>query len=56
MASARTQVYLSDEQRSKLDLLMKREKKSLAHLIREAVDDYLAKAVPDTDEAAISPS
>lgn len=56
MASARTQVYLSDEQRAKLDLLMKREKKSLAHLIREAVDAYLAQALPDPDEAAISPT
>jgi len=41
MASTRTQIYLTKEQRAKLDALAKREDKTLAELIREAVDRYL---------------
>lgn len=41
MAATRTQIYLTKEQRAKLDALGKREKKTLAQLIREAVDRYL---------------
>jgi len=41
MASTRTQIYLTKEQRAKLDALAKREEKTLAELIREAVDRYL---------------
>jgi metal-responsive CopG/Arc/MetJ family transcriptional regulator len=41
MASTRTQIYLTREQRAKLDALAKREDKSLAEVIREAVDRYL---------------
>ena len=41
MASTRTQIYLTREQRAKLDALAKREEKTLAELIREAVDRYL---------------
>ena len=41
MAATRTQIYLTKEQRAKLDALGKREDKTLAELIREAVDRYL---------------
>ncbi|HLB63046.1 MAG TPA: CopG family transcriptional regulator [Actinomycetota bacterium] len=41
MASTRTQIYLTKEQRAMLDALAKREEKTLAELIREAVDRYL---------------
>ena len=41
VASMRTQVYLTADQRKRLDELTKREGKSLAQLIREAVDGYL---------------
>jgi predicted DNA-binding protein len=41
MASTRTQIYLTAEQRKRLDELAKREGKSLAELIRAAVDRYL---------------
>ena len=50
MASTRTQIYLTKEQRAKLDALAKREDKSLAELIREAVDRFLDEAPPDRDE------
>jgi predicted DNA-binding protein len=51
MPSLRTQIYLTSEQRTRLDALRRREHRSLAELIRAAIDDYLAKAVPDTREA-----
>ena len=41
VASTRTQIYLTKEQRKRLDELGKREGKTLAHLIRDAVDQYL---------------
>ena len=41
MAATRTQIYLTKEQRAKLDALGQREDKTLAQLIREAVDRYL---------------
>lgn len=41
MATTRTQIYLTKEQRAKLDAKAKREEKTLAELIREAVDRYL---------------
>ena len=50
MASTRTQIYLTKEQRAKLDALAKREEKTLAELIREAVDRYLEKEPQDRDE------
>ena len=44
MASTRTQIYLTAEQRERLDELAKRERKTLAQLIREAVDRFLQEA------------
>ena len=41
MVTTRTQIYLTKEQRAKLDALCRREEKTLAELIREAVDRYL---------------
>ena len=41
MAALRTQIYLSEEQRRRLDLLRRARGDSLAELIRTAVDDYL---------------
>jgi predicted DNA-binding protein len=43
MASTRTQIYLSDEQRRRLDERGRHEGRSLASLIREAVDAYLVE-------------
>jgi Ribbon-helix-helix protein, copG family len=49
MSATRTQVYFTEEQRRRLDALAKREGKTLAAVVREAVDAYLAEAPPDLD-------
>ena len=49
--ATRTQVYLSQEQRARLDELVRRRGGSLAELIREAVDAYLAASGPGAAEA-----
>lgn len=49
--SSRTQIYLTDEQRLRLDELARREERSLAELIRDAVDLFLAEVAPDPDAA-----
>jgi Ribbon-helix-helix domain len=51
MPSIRTQIYLTDEQRSQLDLRGRRTGAPLARMIREAVDAYLADDRPDTQAA-----
>ncbi len=42
MASIRTQIYLTAEQRRRLDERRRKERRPLAELIREALDAYLA--------------
>jgi hypothetical protein len=42
MSATRTQVYLRADQRRRLDERARREGSTLAHVIREAVDMYLA--------------
>lgn len=42
----RTQVYLTQEQRQRLAELGRLEDRSMAELVREAIDDYLG-AAPD---------
>jgi len=51
MSATRTQIYLTAEQRKKLDVRGRREDKTLAQLIREAVDQYLENEIGDPDEA-----
>ena len=51
MAATRTQIYLTQEQRERLDALARRDERSLAELIREAVDDYLQQTAPDPARA-----
>lgn len=41
MAATRTQIYLTEEQRARIDALRGREGKSLAQIMREALDSYL---------------
>jgi len=43
MSATRTQVYFTEEQRRKLDARARREGKTLAELVREAVDAYVAE-------------
>ncbi len=43
MSSTRTQVYLTAEQRRKLDSRRTRERKTLAAVVRDAIDAYVGK-------------
>lgn len=43
MGATRTQIYLTAEQRRKLDARRKREGKTLAAVIRDAIDAYLER-------------
>lgn len=51
MASTRTQIYLTDDQRRRLDAKGRLTGAPLARMIREAVDVYLADDRPDPDAA-----
>lgn len=51
MPSTRTQIYLTEEQRRRLDARGRRTGAPMARMIREAVDAYLADDRPDTDAA-----
>ncbi len=46
MSATRTQVYFTAEQRRTLDELAKREGKTLAAVVREAVDAYVSRDPP----------
>jgi predicted DNA-binding protein len=50
MAATRTQVYLTEEQRRRLDERSRSDGRSLASVVREAIDAYLA-ATPDASAA-----
>lgn len=43
MAATRTQIYLTKKQRQQLDARRKREGKTLAAVVRDAVDAYLIR-------------
>jgi len=49
MSATRTQVYFTEDQRRRLDALAKREGKTLAGVVREAVDAYVPQASPDLE-------
>lgn len=49
MSATRTQVYLTAEQRAGLDQRARVERKTMAHVIREAVDTYLAGDLDDLE-------
>jgi hypothetical protein len=51
MGSTRTQIYLTDDQRRRLDARGRRTGAPMARLIREAVDAYLADDQADVDAA-----
>ncbi|HET7701316.1 MAG TPA: ribbon-helix-helix domain-containing protein [Candidatus Limnocylindria bacterium] len=54
MGATRTQIYLTAEQRRKLDARRKREGKTLAAAIREAVDAYLDGPDAETTKAILA--
>ncbi len=49
MSATRTQVYFTEEQRRRLDAVAKREGKTLAQVVREAVDAHVDQAPPELD-------
>ena len=49
MTSTRTQIYLTERQRRRLDERQRREGKSLAAVVREAIDAYLTEPTDDVD-------
>lgn len=51
MAATRTQIYLSAEQRKRLDALARQRRQSLAAIVREAVDTYLEGSTTDAKVA-----
>ena len=51
MVSTRTQIYIREDQRRRLDALRLQHGVSLAALIRGAIDAYLAGAAPDPQDA-----
>ncbi|MBA3690348.1 MAG: ribbon-helix-helix protein, CopG family [Actinobacteria bacterium] len=51
MASTRTQVYLTADQRRGLDEVARREGKAMAEVVRDAVDAYLSVAPLAAEQA-----
>ena len=51
MTATRTQIYLTERQRRLLDERQRREGKSMAALVREAIDAYVGEPKPDIDAA-----
>ncbi len=49
--SQRTQIYLSGEQRAKIDQRMRRDGVSLASVVREALERYLVEEPVDVESA-----
>jgi hypothetical protein len=43
----RTQIYLTENQRQRIDQIVAAEGVSMADVVRRALDSYLAAAVPD---------
>lgn len=53
MPALRTQIYLTREERRKLDARRRREGKTLAAVIRDAVDAYVADTPPANVQATL---
>lgn len=53
MSATRTQVYLTVAQRAGLDLRAEAERKTMAHVIRDAVDRYLAEDLADGEREQV---
>lgn len=54
MSATRTQIYLTEEQRDRIDVIVDLEGVTLAEVIRRAVDDYLDRRVHDAGPALAS--
>lgn len=51
MSTTRTQVYLTDEQRQRIDAIAEAEGVTMAEIVRRALDRYLDRQVPDPSAA-----
>jgi len=51
MAATRTQIYLTRQQRARLDEIRRREGLTLAELVRKAIDEYLENFAPSVADA-----
>ncbi|MPZ71302.1 MAG: ribbon-helix-helix protein, CopG family [Actinobacteria bacterium] len=51
MSATRTQVYLTNEQRQRIDALAESEGVTMAEIIRRALDVYLKHENPDPEPA-----
>ncbi len=51
MSAIRTQIYLTDTQRARIDELASSEGLTMAEVIRRALDSYLASEFPDPGPA-----
>ena len=51
MPATRTQVYLTQDQRRRIDVLVARDGVTLAEVVRAALDRYLEEAATDVDAA-----
>ena len=49
MSATRTQVYLTEQQRAGLDERARVERTTMAHVIRDAIDRYLAADLLDAE-------
>lgn len=47
MSAIRTQVYLTDEQRERIDAIAETEGVTMAEVVRRALDKYLDREIPD---------
>ncbi len=51
MSATRTQVYLTEEQRRRIDAIAEAERVTMAEVIRRALDSYLEDEAPDAEAA-----
>ena len=51
MSAVRTQVYLTEEQRARIDAVVAETGGTLAEVVRAALDEYLETQVPDAAAA-----
>jgi predicted DNA-binding protein len=51
MSATRTQLYLTDEQRRRIDEVTRAEGITLAEVVRRALDTYLEQVRPDPADA-----
>jgi len=51
MPATRTQIYLTEEQRVRIDAVVEAEGVTLAEVVRRAIDDYFARRSADPTAA-----